>query len=102
MTCVRVPKPPASLRTAHIRQGERDSFDWPLADVAVALDAGGICRRAAIHPRLLRLTHLIRFQRDCRDAAPALLELCHVLFDGIFDFWSSAHALKFDFKRRLR
>jgi len=48
LTCVHVPKPPASLRTAHIRQGERDSFDWPLADVAVALDAGSICRRAAI------------------------------------------------------
>jgi xanthine dehydrogenase YagS FAD-binding subunit len=48
LTCVRVPKPPASLRTAHIRQGERESFDWPLADVAVALDAGGFCRRAAI------------------------------------------------------
>ncbi|MGD0335197.1 MAG: FAD binding domain-containing protein [Xanthobacteraceae bacterium] len=50
LTCVRVPKPPANLRMAHIRQGERDSFDWPLADVAVALDldAGGICRRAAI------------------------------------------------------
>lgn len=50
LTCVRVPKPPANLRMAHIRQGERDSFDWPLADVAVALDldATGICRRAAI------------------------------------------------------
>src|SRR5208337_1925748 len=31
-------------------QGEKDSFDWPLADVAVALDfaADGPCRRAAI------------------------------------------------------
>jgi xanthine dehydrogenase YagS FAD-binding subunit len=50
LTCVRLPKPPASLRMAHIRQGERDSFDWPLADVAVALDvdASGICRRAAV------------------------------------------------------
>jgi xanthine dehydrogenase YagS FAD-binding subunit len=50
LTCVRLPKPPVSLRMAHIRQGERDSFDWPLADVAVALDvdAAGICRRATI------------------------------------------------------
>jgi xanthine dehydrogenase YagS FAD-binding subunit len=50
LTCVRMPKPPASLRMAHIRQGERDSFDWPLADVAVALDVdtAGICRRATI------------------------------------------------------
>ena len=50
LTCVRLSKPPASLRMAHVRQGERDSFDWPLADVAVALDvdAAGICRRASV------------------------------------------------------
>ena len=36
----------AVRRSAHLRQGELDSFDWPLADVAVVLDigAGGICR----------------------------------------------------------
>lgn len=35
---------------AHLKQGEKDSFDWPLADVAAVLDIGsdGICRRAAI------------------------------------------------------
>jgi xanthine dehydrogenase YagS FAD-binding subunit len=35
---------------AHRKQGEKDSFDWPLADVAVLLDvsASGVCRRAAI------------------------------------------------------
>ncbi len=49
MTAVRLPKPPAGLRLAHLRQGEKDSFDWPLADVAVALDVppDGACRRAA-------------------------------------------------------
>ena len=50
LTAVRLPKLPDSLRTAHMRQGEKDSFDWPLADVAVALDVGpdGICKRASI------------------------------------------------------
>ena len=37
-------------RSAHLRQGELDSFDWPLADVAAVLDtgAGGVCREASI------------------------------------------------------
>ena len=50
LTAIRLPKPPAGLRMAHIKQGERISFDWPLAEVAVALDfdAAGLCRRAAI------------------------------------------------------
>ena len=50
LTAIRLPKPSAGLRMAHIKQGEKDSFDWPIADVAVALDldAGGTCRRAAI------------------------------------------------------
>ena len=50
VTAIRLPKLPASLHMAHLKQGEKDSFDWPLADVAVALDlnAGGICERAAV------------------------------------------------------
>jgi xanthine dehydrogenase YagS FAD-binding subunit len=43
-------KPHEILRMAHLKQGERESFDWPLADVAVALDIGkdDRCTRAAI------------------------------------------------------
>jgi len=50
LTAVRLPKPAPGLRTAYLRQGEKDSFDWPLADVAVALDiaANGRCERAAV------------------------------------------------------
>ena len=50
VTAIRLPKLPASLRTAHLKQAEKDSFDWPLAAVAVALDidAAGLCTRAAI------------------------------------------------------
>jgi len=50
LTAIRLPRPPAGLRMAHLRQGEKASFDWPLADVAVALDitVDGACQRAAI------------------------------------------------------
>jgi len=50
LTTVVLPKLPPSTRMAHIKQGEKDSFDWPLADVAVVLDldASGISKSASI------------------------------------------------------
>ena len=50
LTAILLPPLPASLRMAHLRQGEKESFDWPLADVAVTLDmaADGRCKKAAI------------------------------------------------------
>ncbi len=50
LTSVLLPKPAAGTRMAHLRQGEKAGFDWPLADVAVvlALDPGGVCRDAAV------------------------------------------------------
>jgi xanthine dehydrogenase YagS FAD-binding subunit len=50
LSAICLPKPSPSLRTAHVRQGEKDSFDWPLADVAVVLDVDrdGTCKRAAV------------------------------------------------------
>jgi xanthine dehydrogenase YagS FAD-binding subunit len=50
LTAILLPPLPASLRMAHLRQGEKESFDWPLADVAVTLDMSpdGRCRKAAI------------------------------------------------------
>jgi xanthine dehydrogenase YagS FAD-binding subunit len=50
LTAIRLPPVSARLRMAHLKQGEKDSFDWPLADVAVVLDIGqdGSCNRAAI------------------------------------------------------
>ena len=49
VTEVVVPAPSASLRTAYHKQGEKESFDWPVADVAVALEIDGrTCRRATI------------------------------------------------------
>jgi xanthine dehydrogenase YagS FAD-binding subunit len=50
LTAILLPPLSASLRMAHLKQGEKDSFDWPLADVAVVLDLDqeGGCKRAVI------------------------------------------------------
>ena len=50
LTAIRLPKPATDLRVAYIRQGEKASFDWPLADVAVTLDIdpAGVCRSASL------------------------------------------------------
>jgi len=50
LTAVLLPPPASGTRSAHWRQGELDSFDWPVADVAVVLDmeSGDVCRRASI------------------------------------------------------
>jgi xanthine dehydrogenase YagS FAD-binding subunit len=49
LTAVLLP-PQRDTRSAHLRQGEMESFDWPVADVAVVLDigAGSVCRRASV------------------------------------------------------
>ena len=50
VSAIGLPKPAAGLRMAHLKESEKDSFDWPLADVAVTLDLGadGACRHAAV------------------------------------------------------
>jgi len=50
LTAVILPPLPAGARMAHLKQGEKDSFDWPLADVAVVLDfePEGRCKSAAV------------------------------------------------------
>jgi xanthine dehydrogenase YagS FAD-binding subunit len=50
LTAVLLPPPGRGARSAHLRQGELDSFDWPIADVAVVLDmeSGDVCRRASV------------------------------------------------------
>jgi xanthine dehydrogenase YagS FAD-binding subunit len=50
LSAVVLPKPEPSVRTVHLKQGEKDSFDWPIADVAVLLDCdpNGLCRRVSI------------------------------------------------------
>ncbi len=41
ITAVLLPATSANLRSAYHKQMEKESFDWPLADVAVALDLTG-------------------------------------------------------------
>jgi len=50
LTAVLLPPLKRGTRSAHLRQGELASFDWPLADVAVVLDlgAGSVCERASV------------------------------------------------------
>jgi xanthine dehydrogenase YagS FAD-binding subunit len=49
VTEVRLPAPAAGTRAAYTKQGERESYDWPIADVAVVLEMDGrSCKRAAI------------------------------------------------------
>jgi xanthine dehydrogenase YagS FAD-binding subunit len=47
ITSIRVPA--SGMRSAYTKQGEKDSFDWPIAEVAVALDMDGErVRRASV------------------------------------------------------
>lgn len=50
LTAICLPPLPATARSVHLKQGEKNAFDWPLVDVAVVLDLApdGICRKAAI------------------------------------------------------
>lgn len=50
LTTIIIPPLPPGARMAHLRQGERESMDWPLAEVAVVLDIdeSGQCRQASI------------------------------------------------------
>ncbi len=50
LTAVVLPPAPASARSAFLKQSEKPSFDWSIADVAVVLDQApdGRCRRAGV------------------------------------------------------
>jgi xanthine dehydrogenase YagS FAD-binding subunit len=36
LIAIKLPKLPPNVRMAHVKQSEKESFDWPLADVARA------------------------------------------------------------------
>ncbi|MCA1593905.1 MAG: FAD binding domain-containing protein [Acidobacteria bacterium] len=49
ITAVRVPPLSQGTRSVYLKQGEKESFDWPVADVAVVLERSGVrCTRASI------------------------------------------------------
>jgi xanthine dehydrogenase YagS FAD-binding subunit len=49
LTEIRVPAPSDSTRSAYTKIGQKESFDWPLAEVAVVLEPrGGVVNKASI------------------------------------------------------
>lgn len=50
LTGIHLPPLRANIRMAHLKRGEKDAFDWPLADVAIVLDTavGERCLSAAV------------------------------------------------------
>lgn len=49
LTAVVVPKPAAGTRSAYQKYGEKQSFDWAIADAGVVLEMDGdLCRRAVV------------------------------------------------------
>ena len=49
LTEIRVPMPSAATRSAYTKIAQKESFDWPLAEVAVVLEQrGGVVNRASI------------------------------------------------------
>jgi xanthine dehydrogenase YagS FAD-binding subunit len=49
LLAIRVAMPPAGTRSAYVKQGEKESFDWPLAEAAVAVESNGAkIRKASI------------------------------------------------------
>jgi xanthine dehydrogenase YagS FAD-binding subunit len=49
ITDVILPPPAAGTRSGYIKQGERESYDWALADVAVVLELADVrCRKASV------------------------------------------------------
>ncbi len=47
LTEIRIPKPAGP--SAYLKLGEKESFDWPIAEAAVALEmAGGVVRKASV------------------------------------------------------
>jgi len=49
LTEIRIPAPSDSVRSAYIKVGQKESFDWPLAEVAIVLDQrGGVVNKASI------------------------------------------------------
>jgi len=50
VTALHLPPLAAGTRCVHLKQGERDAFDWPLVEVAVVmeLDAQHVCKAASV------------------------------------------------------
>ncbi len=49
LTEIRIPAPAANSKSHYLKQGEKESFDWPIADIACLIEKDGdTCTRASI------------------------------------------------------
>ena len=49
VTEIRIPAPPENSKSHYIKQGEKESFDWPICEVACLIEKDGeSCKRASI------------------------------------------------------
>jgi xanthine dehydrogenase YagS FAD-binding subunit len=49
LTAITIPQPAPGTRSAYQKYGEKESFDWAIADAGVVLEMeGNVCRRAVI------------------------------------------------------
>jgi xanthine dehydrogenase YagS FAD-binding subunit len=50
LIAIRLPAQEKNARSAHLKQGDKEAFDWPVADVAVVLEMApdSVCRNASI------------------------------------------------------
>ncbi|HEY1694312.1 MAG TPA: FAD binding domain-containing protein [Polyangiaceae bacterium] len=50
ITAIALPAPAAGSASAYVKQAQKESYDWPLVEVAVAVDRGptGACTRASV------------------------------------------------------
>ena len=49
VTEIRIPAPAENSKSHYIKQGERESFDWPICEIACVIEKDGdTCKRASI------------------------------------------------------
>jgi xanthine dehydrogenase YagS FAD-binding subunit len=97
VTQILLPAPAPNTKSAYVRQGEKESFDWPVAEVAVLLQMDGpTCKKASIvlgaaSPTPHRATEAERVlagktvdEAIARDAAHAALRDAHPMSQNAY------------------
>ena len=98
LTAISLPPSAEAARMAHMRQGEKNSFDWPLADVAVVLDLSrkGVQERDD-HPRRRRARATSRKSRRRRSHGKRIDEVAReagrAALDGATPLTKNAYKL---------
>ena len=100
LSAVQLPLLSETTRSIHVKQGEKDSFDWPLAEVAVVLDFAndGRCRRAAVvlgaaAPVPHRASAAEAFLTETRIDEPIAREAAKLALDGAMPLAQNAYKI---------